>query len=69
MQNNWILDVLSDLKAFACENRLDLLAEQLQRTFAVAALEMANRDPEEAAGHDGGESGSDYRLAHESGHA
>lgn len=41
MQYEWILDVLSDLKAFAKGNGLSILAEQLDDTSLVAAAEIA----------------------------
>lgn len=41
MQYEWILDVLTDLKAFAKVNGLSILAEQLDDTSLVAATEIA----------------------------
>ena len=41
MQYQWILDVLSDLKAFAKSNGLAAQAEQLDDTSLVAAAEIA----------------------------
>ena len=41
MQYQWILDVLSDLKAFAKSNGLAALAEQLDDTSLVAAGEIS----------------------------
>ncbi|MES0826282.1 hypothetical protein [Ruegeria sp. SCP11] len=41
-QNEWILDVLSDLNAFAVENGLIALAEQLDDTKLIAAAEIAS---------------------------
>ena len=41
MQYDWILDVLVDLKAFAANNGLTVLAEQLDDTSLVAASEIA----------------------------
>ncbi len=41
MQNEWILDVLSDLKTFAQKNGLAVLAEQLDDTRLLAATELA----------------------------
>ncbi|SMO55153.1 hypothetical protein SAMN06265380_102183 [Ruegeria faecimaris] len=40
--NEWILDVLSDLNAFAVENGLTALAEQLDDTKLIAAAEIAS---------------------------
>ncbi|PYC47844.1 hypothetical protein DI396_07065 [Litorivita pollutaquae] len=42
MQNDWILDVLSDLKTFASGNGLTALAEQLDDATLVAAAELAS---------------------------
>ncbi|MDU8928775.1 hypothetical protein RXV86_15390 [Alisedimentitalea sp. MJ-SS2] len=42
MKNDWILDVLADLKAFAKANGLKALAEQLEDTSLVAAAEIAS---------------------------
>ncbi len=44
MKNDWILDVLSDLKNFAQSNGHALLAEQLAQARLVAAVEMASAD-------------------------
>ncbi|MCB2111522.1 MAG: hypothetical protein H6895_00860 [Defluviimonas sp.] len=41
MNYDWILDVLTDLKAFATANGLKALAEQLDDTCLVAATEIA----------------------------
>jgi len=43
MPNEWILDVLSDLKAFAQNNDLGVLAEHLDDTCLVAAAELASK--------------------------
>ncbi len=51
MQNEWILDVLTDLRAFACRNGLGALAKQLEDTRLVAASELAS-DSEGCAGHE-----------------
>lgn len=42
MANEWILDVLADLKAFAQKNGLVALAEQLDDTTLIAASELAS---------------------------
>ncbi|SLN22466.1 hypothetical protein PEL8287_00982 [Roseovarius litorisediminis] len=66
MHNEWILDVLADLKAFARKNGMNVLAEQLDDTRLLAATELAltgeglSRDETGAAtavGHDFGGSG------------
>lgn len=40
MQHDWVLDVLADLKSFAQLNGLGALAEQLDDTMLVAAVEV-----------------------------
>ena len=42
MQNDWILDVLADLKSFAMANGLTDLAEQLDDATVIAAAEIAS---------------------------
>jgi len=44
MQNEWIIDVLSDLKAFARQNGLVQLAEQLDDAVLVAMTELASQE-------------------------
>ena len=44
--NEWILDVLSDLKTFAAANGLSVLAEQLDDTRLIAAAEIASKKEE-----------------------
>lgn len=60
MHNEWILDVLADLKSFAEQNGLSVLAQQLGDTELVAASELAltgkghiadERGPAYAAGY------------------
>ncbi|MGR3565982.1 MAG: hypothetical protein ACU0FH_07510 [Heliomarina sp.] len=46
MQNEWILDVLADLKTFAVANELAALAEQLDDTTMIAASELASKEKE-----------------------
>jgi len=41
MANDWILEVLSDLKCFADQNGLALLAHQLETTKKVAIAEIS----------------------------
>jgi hypothetical protein len=41
MGNSWIIDVLADLKTFAQNNELHLLAVQLEETALVAKAEIA----------------------------
>ena len=44
--NDWILDVLADLKSFALANDLGALAEQLDDTTLIAAIEIASQAEE-----------------------
>lgn len=41
MTNDWIIDVLTDLKKFSTANRLDRLSEQLDDTIMIAGNELA----------------------------
>jgi len=41
MQDDWILDVLADLRAFAAANQLPRTAEQLDDAALVALAEMS----------------------------
>jgi len=52
-QNEWILDVLSDLNAFAVANGLTALAEQLDDTKLIAAAEIASLKDEARAPSNG----------------
>ena len=40
MTNEWIVEVLTDLRAFALENGLAALASELDNTVAVACREL-----------------------------
>ena len=40
MTNQWMLDVLADLKTFSNENGLKITREQLDRLITVAAAEI-----------------------------
>lgn len=53
MQNEWILDVLADLKTFALANDLGRLAEQLNDTQLIAATEIASKSLETRTGMNG----------------
>ncbi len=44
--NDWILDVLADLKSFALANDLGTLAEQLDDTTLIATVEIASKAEE-----------------------
>ncbi|WP_170605771.1 hypothetical protein [Ruegeria arenilitoris] len=52
-KNEWILDVLSDLNAFAVANGMNALAEQLADTSLIAAAEIASIQDEARASPDG----------------
>lgn len=43
MTNDWILDVLTDLKKFSAANQLGKLAEQLDDTIMIASNELSNQ--------------------------
>jgi len=51
MRNDWILDVLADLKSFAQANGLPSLAEQLRDTADLAAIEIASTETRGRAQH------------------
>lgn len=44
MKNDWILDVLADLRTFAQENNLPCLAVSLEDTSLVATAEIASAE-------------------------
>jgi hypothetical protein len=44
MKNEWILDILADLKSFARANGLIGLAEQLEDTSLIAAAEVTSAE-------------------------
>lgn len=48
MRNDWILDVLADLRQFAQSNDLPLLAEQLDDTALIAVAEISGSDERSA---------------------
>ena len=64
MKNDWIIDVLNDLRCFAMRNELPALADQLDDTIHVAALEMAaqGEGSPAGAGKDGGQTRHPYRV-------
>jgi hypothetical protein len=45
MTNDWIIDVLADLKKFSASNHLGRLAEQIDDTIMIASNELALRKP------------------------
>ncbi len=44
MANDWIIDVLADLRAFATKNGLSKTAEQLDDATLIAALELESHE-------------------------
>lgn len=67
LQNEWILDVLTDLGNFARQNGMRALAEQIDDTKIVASAELVSRvegsrryehSTAPAAGHDTGGTGT-----------
>ncbi len=43
MTNEWIIDVLLDLKKFSAANDMQMLAEHLDDTILVATTELSNQ--------------------------
>lgn len=62
MANDWILDVLVDLKQFASRNDFSALAEQLERASAVASFEIASQEQRALALI--GRNAADARMVH-----
>ncbi len=62
-QNDWILDVLADLKSFASANGLGALAEQLDDTTLIAAAEIASQKEEARAQLNGDQGRSGPNIA------
>ena len=61
MRNEWIIDVLADLRAFAELNGMDATAAQLEDASLVALAELSSLDARARSGgaavvegHDGG---------------
>lgn len=69
--NDWILDVLVDLKKFASANGLGVLAEQLGNTTLIAAVDIASQAEEahERSNAGYGQSGTDTGGLGRHGHA
>jgi len=53
MTQDWILDVLSDLRTFAALNDMSALVEQLDDTLIVASTVVAEKAAANRAGADG----------------
>ncbi len=51
MKNDWILDVLADLKSFAQTNNLPNLAMQLTETADLAAIELTSAETKVRPSH------------------
>ena len=51
MSQEWMIDVLTDLKKFASLNGLVGLAEQLDDTIIFAAAAMNTNEPQKVAAH------------------
>jgi len=64
MANDWIIDVLADLKKYAAKNGLSALASQLDDATLIAATEIASIEAggQELAIGDFGNSGRIYRT-------
>jgi hypothetical protein len=50
LPHDWIIDVLTDLHAYARLNGMEALAEQVERTLEVARAEIAARTAEPPKG-------------------
>ncbi|GFE63294.1 hypothetical protein [Litoreibacter roseus] len=50
MTNDWIIDVLTDLKKFSATNELGRLADHLDDTIMVAANELSSEQSEQLVG-------------------
>lgn len=65
MANDWIIDVLADLKTYAKKNGLSVLSQQLEETTLIAATEIASREEKalETANWQIGKTGKLYRTS------
>jgi hypothetical protein len=61
MTNDWVLDVLADLKAYARTNGLTVLAEQLDDAVLIAAAEIASLKGRAATDRDASAAGTHHR--------
>lgn len=63
MSQEWMIDVLTDLRKFAQQNGLMGLAEQLDETIHVAATDlMSTKQATEATPRDANKTGNLYRA-------
>lgn len=65
MANDWIMDVLADLKTYAETNGLSALADQLEDATLIAATEIASIEGKapEPANWELGKTGRIHRTA------
>ncbi len=64
MQQEWVLDVLTDLRTFAQQNGMFHLSEQLDDTLLVAAVEIAAHGRARSKASDEPEAGTaDHQVA------
>lgn len=64
MEQDWVLDVLTDLKTFAQQNGMFNLAEHLDDTLIVAAAELAaHGGQKDGVGQGGDDRNTDQHLA------
>lgn len=61
MEQDWVLDVLTDLKIFAQQNGMFNLAEQLDDTLLVAAVDLRQDSRGSTKGGYGSEAGCSGR--------
>lgn len=54
MRHSWILDVLSDLRAYADMNNLPAIAAAAAQTYAIAEVEIAAANVENGDTSQGG---------------
>jgi hypothetical protein len=66
MRHDWIIDLLTDLRAYALKNRLPVLAERTEDLLAVAVAEIAARraHDDEASGGQNGPGGPPKGMPH-----
>jgi hypothetical protein len=57
MKNEWIIEVLRDLRSFASENDLPRLADQLDEALVVATVELVQHLPTTGTGRHDTEAG------------
>ncbi|WGI20966.1 hypothetical protein [Amylibacter sp. IMCC11727] len=56
MSQEWMIDVLQDLRKFAIRNQLTELAEQLDDTIHIAVTELVKKTPDRVAAEQNAES-------------